>query len=43
MDKLGKVLFNVALYSFLFITATLVAGLIMIVGIELAHYIDKLI
>jgi hypothetical protein len=41
MDKLGKVLFNIALYSFLFITATLVAGLIMVVGVELAKFIDK--
>jgi hypothetical protein len=41
MEKLGKVLFNVVLYSFLFITATLVACLIWIAGIELANFINK--
>lgn len=42
MDKLGKVLFNIVLYLFLFTTATLTACFIIWGGCELAHYIDKM-
>ena len=42
MDKLNNILFNVSLGLVLILSATLVAGLIIVCLVQLAHYIDKL-
>jgi len=41
MNKLGKVLFNVAVYTVVFLSALVAATAIMIVGTELAKFINK--